>query len=235
MWAQIIGGVIGGVGAAYNIRKNNKKLAKAYLDQSKKMVKEYNYNIGALDNQQQSAFDSARVELFNLSVVGSKNISMVKTALGESGLEGRSHTQVEREVSGVLGMQKSSVQEAYQDVAKDLKVKRNNLYIQTNEALESAYKTMKSQQTSVMDALLFKIPQGVSQGMALAKGMTGDDSAVYGTEGRQAVTDIYANNGNINLYSYSSSGYGGFGGYSYNMGYGSAGPSAYNFQTGRWG
>lgn len=217
----VAGAVLGAIGTAFSIRKNNKKLAKAYLDQSKKMVKEYNYNIGALDNQQQSAFDATRVELFNLSVVGSKNISMVRTALGETGLEGRSHAQVEREVSGVLGMQKASTKEGYENVVKDLKVQRNNLYIQTNEALDSAYKSFKAQQTSVEEALIktaMGAAQGASMGASIGSSFGGAPSVGAGAGG--------ANKG---LYTYNASG-----GYSYNMGYGSAGPRAYNFQTGMW-
>lgn len=222
-----IGAVLGAVGTVFSIRKNNKKLAKAYLDQSKKMVKEYNYNINALDNQQQSAFDSARVELFNLSVVGSKNISMVRTALGETGLEGRSHAQVEREVSGVLGMQKASTKEAYQDVAKDLKVKRNNLYIQTNEALDSAYKSFKAQQTSVEEALI-KTAMGAAQGASMGASI----GSAFG--GAPTIGAGASPSAGGRLYSYNASGTGGFGGYSYNMGYGSVGPRVYNFQTGMW-
>lgn len=234
-WAAIIGGVLGGIGSAINIKRNNKKLAKAYIDQTGRMLKEYNYNLTAIDTQQANAYNATKVDLYNLSLVGSKNIAMVRTALGETGLEGRSHKQVEREVSGVLGMQKASTQENYEDIVNDLRVKRNNLYIQTEQALDSAYKTMKEQHVGTWDAIFFKIPQGVSQGMSLGMGMSGDDSAVYGTQGKQTVQNMYASNSNMNLYSYGTGASNNFQGYSYNMNYGSSGPSAYNFQTGRWG
>lgn len=232
-WAAVIGGIIGGIGSAINIRRNNKKLVKAYYYQSQKMIKEYNYNISALDSQQQSAYDATKVDLFNLSLVGSKNIAMVRTALNESGLEGRSHAQVERETSGILGMQKASTQENYADFAKDLKVKRNNLYIQTNEALESAYKTMKEQQTGVWDAIFFKIPQGVAQGMSLAQGMSSDDSTVYGTEGRNSILNTYASTKTMDLNSYNSSGYSGLGSYGFKFNT-SGGSGTQSYQFSRW-
>lgn len=234
-WGAIIGGVLGGVSTAVNIKKNNKRLAKAYIHQTGNILKEYNYNLTAVDTQQANAYNATKVDLYNLSLVGSKNIAMVRTALGETGLEGRSHQQVEREVSGVLGSQKASTQEGYENIVNDLRVKRNNLHIQTEEALYSAYKTMETKYVGTWEGLL-QVAQGAANGASMGMGLGGDSSAINGTEGKNAIIDMYSsNNSNLNLFSYGSGASTSIGGYSYNMNYGSSGPSAYNFQTGRWG
>ena len=113
--AQIIGAVVGAVATTMSIRKGNKRLIKAYKEQVKKISKNYNFALNNIDSQQQDAYKATLNELTNLSIIGSKNIAMVNVALAESGLEGRSHNQVSREVAGVLGSQKATTQENYEN------------------------------------------------------------------------------------------------------------------------
>ena len=228
--AQIIGAVVGAVATTMSIRKGNKRLIKAYKEQVKKISKNYNFALNNMDSQQQDAYKATLNELTNLSIIGSKNIAMVNVALAESGLEGRSHNQVSREVAGVLGSQKATTQENYENKVTGLKLDREALRIKTNTTFKDAHTNFRNSLTKGMDAV-FKIAQGAAQGASLGTaGASALDNSQAKDTANSMETSVYNNTPSSGqLYSYNN------GGYSYNMNYGSAGPKAYNFQSGHWG
>ena len=230
MAVQIIGAVIGAVATTMSIRKGNKRLIKAYKEQVKKISKNYNFALNNIDSQQQDAYKATLNELTNLSIIGSKNIAMVNVALAESGLEGRSHNQVSREVAGVLGSQKATTQENYENKVIGLKLDREALRIKTNHTFKDAHTNFRNSLTKGIDAV-FKIAEGAAKGASLGMaGASALDNSQAKTTANNMETSVYNNTPSSGqLYSYNN------GGYSYNMNYGSAGPKAYNFQSGHWG
>lgn len=178
----IIGGVVGGGSALIGIKRGNRSHIKAFKKQMQYLQMNYNYNQAALDRQERSMYDSAMVELFNLSVNAHQNNAQIEAALAETGTEGRSSEKIMQTVRGQTARQKTSYKEAYLNDVWNIRGQKEALYISTKAEVEQAKDQLSASYIHGTQAF-GQFANGVAMGAALGAATAGAASAVGGAIG----------------------------------------------------
>lgn len=199
----IIGGVVGAFGTAYGIREQQKAMKEAYLKQMETLLLNYNYNQQALDEEQRFTLESAKNELFNITLNGTQNNSAVFAAQAETGHEGRTGQQIARAITGQVERKRTGIIAGYEQDIYQIKRERDNLYIQTKRTADQAKENFNEMQASNFENV-FSVFQGSVKGSmigaAMGSGIGGGFGAMAG--GGSAA----AGSGSISLAGIGSSG-----------------------------
>lgn len=173
----IIGGVIGGGSSLIGIKRGNRSQIKAFKKQMQYLQMNYNYNQAALDRQERSMYDSAMVELFNLSVNAHQNNAQIEAALAETGTEGRSSKKIEQTVKGQTARQETAVKEAYTQQVWDVRGKKDALYISTKAEVDQSKDALRSNLVGGFPAFM-QVLSSAAQGAAIGAATAGAGSAL---------------------------------------------------------
>lgn len=173
----IIGGVIGGGSSIIGIKRGNRSQIKAFKKQMQYLQMNYNYNQAALDRQERSMYDSAMVELFNLSVNAHQNNAQIEAALAETGTEGRSSKKIEQTVHGQTARQETAVKEAYTQQVWDVRGKKDALYISTKAEVDQSKDALRSNLVGGFPAFM-QVLSSAAQGAAIGAATAGAGSAL---------------------------------------------------------
>lgn len=173
----VIGAVVGGGSSLYGIKKGNRSQIKAFKKQMQYLQMNYNYNQAALDRQERSMYDSAMVELFNLSVNAHQNNAQIEAALAETGTEGRSSKKIEQTVHGQTARQETATKEAYTQQVWDVRGKKDALYISTKADVEQSKDTLRSNLVGGFPAFM-QVLSSAAQGAAIGAATAGAGSAL---------------------------------------------------------
>lgn len=110
-------GIMAVAGAAMGAR-DKAKAEGAAMDaqnrQSIEQLKQMNYADANMRMEQREAAEQAMVDLTTTNLNGIRNQGMVRAAVAESGLEGRSMDAIEREVAGDTVRERAGITENYQ-------------------------------------------------------------------------------------------------------------------------
>lgn len=173
----IIGGVIGGGSSLIGIKRGNRSQIKAFKKQMQYLQMNYNYNQAALDRQERSMYDSAMVELFNLSVNAHQNNAQIEAVLAETGTEGRSSKKIEQTVKGQTARQETAVKEAYTQQVWDVRGKKDALYISTKAEVDQSKDALRSNLVGGFPAFM-QVLSSAAQGAAIGAATAGAGSAL---------------------------------------------------------
>lgn len=172
-----IGAVVGGGSALIGIKRGNRSQIKAFKKQMQYLQMNYNYNQAALDRQERSMYDSAMVELFNLSVNAHQNNAQIEAALAETGTEGRSSKKIEQTVHGQTARQETAVKEAYTQQVWDVRGKKDALYISTKAEVDQSKDALRSNLVGGFPAFM-QVLSSAAQGAAIGAATAGAGSAL---------------------------------------------------------
>ena len=172
-----IGAVVGGGSALIGIKKGNRSQIKAFKKQMQYLQMNYNYNQAALDRQERSMYDSAMVELFNLSVNAHQNNAQIEAALAETGTEGRSSKKIEQTVHGQTARQETAIKEDYTQQVWDVRGKKDALYISTKAEVDQSKDALRSNLVGGFPAFM-QVLSSAAQGAAIGAVTAGAGSAL---------------------------------------------------------
>lgn len=187
----VIGAVVGGGSSLYGIKKGNRNQIKAFKKQMQYLQMNYNYNQAALDRQERSMYDSAMVELFNLSLNAHQNNAQVEAALAETGTEGRSSKKIEQTIHGQTARQETAVKEAYTQQVWDVRGKKDALYISTKAEVDQSKDVLRSNLVGGFPAFM-QVLSSAAQGAAIGAATAGVGSALGSTLNAGASTALNA-------------------------------------------
>lgn len=141
----VIGAVAGGGSSLWQKSKYNRSLTKAFKKQMYYAQMNYNWNQNQLTRQEQSAYDNAVSNLFQLSYNALQNNATVEASLAETGYEGRTAGQIKRSISGAVLRQKTALKDAYETDVVNIRSQKDALYVQMKNSVEQARDQLKSQ------------------------------------------------------------------------------------------
>lgn len=173
----VIGAVVGGGSSLYGIKKGNRSQIKAFKKQMQYLQMNYNYNQAALDRQERSMYDSAMVELFDLSVNAHQNNAQIEAALAETGTEGRSSKKIEQTIHGQTARQETAVKEAYTQQVWDVRGTKDALYISTKAEVDQSKDALRSNLVGGFPAFM-QVLSSAAQGAAIGAATAGAGSAL---------------------------------------------------------
>ena len=173
----VIGAVVGGGSSIYGIKKGNRNQIKAFKKQMQYLQMNYNYNQAALDRQERSMYDSAMVELFNLSLNAYQNNAQIEAALAETGTEGRTSEKIKQTIHGQTERQNTAVKEAYTQQVWDVRGKKDALYISTKADVEQSKDVLRSNLVGGLPAFM-QVLNSAAQGAAIGAATAGAGSAL---------------------------------------------------------
>lgn len=173
----VIGAVVGGGSSLYGIKRGNRSQIKAFKKQMQYLQMNYNYNQAALDRQERSMYDSAMVELFNLSVNAHQNNAQIEAALAETGTEGRSSKKIEQTVHGQTARQDTAIKESYTQQVWDVRGKKDALYISTKAEVDQSKDALRSNLVGGFPAFM-QVLSSAAQGAAIGAATAGAGSAL---------------------------------------------------------
>lgn len=206
----IIGGVVGAFGTAHGIRDQQEAMKEAYLKQMETLLLNYNYNQQALDEEQRFTLESAKNELFNITLNGIQNNSAVFAAQAETGHEGRTGQQVARAITGQVERRRTGVIAGYEQDIYQIKRERDNLYIQTKRTVDQAEENFNEMQASDFENVMSVFQgsvKGSMIGAAIGSGIGGGFGAMAGGGSAAAGgASAAAGSGSISLAGIGSSG-----------------------------
>lgn len=193
----VIGAVAGGGSSLWQKSKYNRSLTKAFKKQMYYAQMNYNWNQNQLTRQEQSAYDNAVSNLFQLSYNALQNNATVEASLAETGYEGRTAGQIKRSISGAVLRQKAALKDAYETDVTNIRSQKDALYVQMKNSVEQARDQLKSQykggisylmeflDTSAKGAAIGAFTAGAGSALAGAAGGTG--GSIAGTVGGETV------------------------------------------------
>lgn len=193
----VIGAVAGGGSSLWQKSKYNRSLTKAFKKQMYYAQMNYNWNQNQLTRQEQSAYDNAVSNLFQLSYNALQNNATVEASLAETGYEGRTAGQIKRSISGAVLRQKTALKDAYETDVVNIRSQKDALYVQMKNSVEQARDQLKSQykggisylmeflDTSAKGAAIGAFTAGAGSALAGAAGGTG--GSIAGTVGGETV------------------------------------------------
>lgn len=133
------GAAIGGISSIMGLREQNKEIGRQIAAQNAQktlMVREMNYNLSSLDQEQKDQFDQAVTTLQGNSVNSIRNQGMIEAALGESNLEGRTMDAVMREVRGQDARVADSIRDSYGKSWTGLQNAKETSIMETQSSLD---------------------------------------------------------------------------------------------------
>lgn len=181
----VIGAVAGGGSSLWQKSKYNRKLTKAFKKQMYYAQMNYNWNQNQLTRQEQSAYDSAVSNLFQLSYNALQNNAAVEASLAEAGYEGRTAGQIKRTISGAVLRQKTALKDAYETDVVNIRSQKDALYVQMKNSVEQARDQLKSQYKGGISYLMEFLDTS-AKGAAIGAFTAGAGSALAGAAGGAA-------------------------------------------------
>lgn len=181
----VIGAVAGGGSSLWQKSKYNKSLTKAFKKQMYYAQMNYNWNQNQLTRQEQSAYDNAVSNLFQLSYNALQNNATVEASLAETGYEGRTSGQIKRSISGAVLRQKTALKDAYETDVVNIRSQKDALYVQMKNSVEQARDQLKSQYKGGISYLMEFLDTS-AKGAAIGAFTAGAGSALAGAAGGAA-------------------------------------------------
>lgn len=181
----VIGAVAGGGSSLWQKSKYNRSLTKAFKKQMYYAQMNYNWNQNQLTRQEQSAYDNAVSNLFQLSYNALQNNAAVEASLAETGYEGRTAGQIKRSISGAVLRQKTALKDAYETDVTNIRSQKDALYVQMKNSVEQARDQLKSQYKGGISYLMEFLDTS-AKGAALGAFTAGAGSALAGAAGGAA-------------------------------------------------
>lgn len=181
----VIGAVAGGGSSLWQKSKYNRSLTKAFKKQMYYAQMNYNWNQNQLTRQEQSAYDSAVSNLFQLSYNALQNNATVEASLAETGYEGRTAGQIKRSISGAVLRQKTALKDAYETDVTNIRSQKDALYVQMKNSVEQARDQLKSQYKGGISYLMEFLDTS-AKGAAIGAATAGAGSALAGAAGGAA-------------------------------------------------
>lgn len=181
----VIGAVAGGGSSLWQKSKYNRSLTKAFKKQMYYAQINYNWNQNQLTRQEQSAYDNAVSNLFQLSYNALQNNATVEASLAETGYEGRTAGQIKRSISGAVLRQKTALKDAYETDVVNIRSQKDALYVQMKNSVEQARDQLKSQYKGGISYLMEFLDTS-AKGAAIGAFTAGAGSALAGAAGGAA-------------------------------------------------
>lgn len=181
----VIGAVAGGGSSLWQKSKYNRSLTKAFKKQMYYAQMNYNWNQNQLTRQEQSAYDNAVSNLFQLSYNALQNNATVEASLAETGYEGRTAGQIKRSISGAVLRQKTALKDAYETDVTNIRSQKDALYVQMKNTVEQARDQLKSQYKGGISYLM-EFLDTTAKGAAIGAATAGAGSALAGAAGGAA-------------------------------------------------
>lgn len=181
----VIGAVAGGGSSLWQKSKYNRSLTKAFKKQMYYAQMNYNWNQNQLTRQEQSAYDNAVSNLFQLSYNALQNNATVEASLAETGYEGRTAGQIKRSISGAVLRQKTALKGAYETDVTNIRSQKDALYVQMKNSVEQARDQLKSQYKGGISYLM-EFLDTTAKGAAIGAATAGAGSALAGAAGGAA-------------------------------------------------
>lgn len=181
----VIGAVAGGGSSLWQKSKYNRSLTKAFKKQMYYAQMNYNWNQNQLTRQEQSAYDNAVSNLFQLSYNALQNNATVEASLAETGYEGRTAGQIKRSISGAVLRQKTALKDAYETDVVNIRSQKDALYVQMKNSVEQARDQLKSQYKGGISYLMEFLDTS-AKGAAIGAFTAGAGSALAGATGGAA-------------------------------------------------
>ena len=181
----VIGAVAGGGSSLWQKSKYNRSLTKAFKKQMYYAQMNYNWNQNQLTRQEQSAYDNAVSNLFQLSYNALQNNATVEASLAETGYEGRTSGQIKRSISGAVLRQKTALKDAYETDVVNIRSQKDALYVQMKNSVEQARDQLKSQYKGGISYLMEFLDTS-AKGAAIGAFTAGAGSALAGAAGGAA-------------------------------------------------
>lgn len=181
----VIGAVAGGGSSLWQKSKYNRSLTKAFKKQMYYAQMNYNWNQNQLTRQEQSAYDNAVSNLFQLSYNALQNNATVEASLAETGYEGRTAGQIKRSISGAVLRQKTALKGAYETDVVNIRSQKDALYVQMKNSVEQARDQLKSQYKGGISYLMEFLDTS-AKGAAIGAFTAGAGSALAGAAGGAA-------------------------------------------------
>lgn len=178
----VIGAVAGGGSSLWQKSKYNRSLTKAFKKQMYYAQMNYNWNQNQLTRQEQSAYDNAVSNLFQLSYNALQNNATVEASLAETGYEGRTAGQIKRSISGAVLRQKTALKDAYETDVTNIRSQKDALYVQMKNSVEQARDQLKSQYKGGMSYVMEFLDIS-AKGAAIGAATAGAGSALAGAAG----------------------------------------------------
>lgn len=178
----VIGAVAGGGSSLWQKSKYNRSLTKAFKKQMYYAQMNYNWNQNQLTRQEQSAYDNAVSNLFQLSYNALQNNATVEASLAEAGYEGRTAGQIKRSISGAVLRQKTALKGAYETDVTNIRSQKDALYVQMKNSVEQARDQLKSQYKGGISYLMEFLDTSV-KGATIGAFTAGAGSALVGAAG----------------------------------------------------
>lgn len=175
----VIGAVAGGGSSLWQKSKYNRSLTKAFKKQMYYAQMNYNWNQNQLTRQEQSAYDNAVSNLFQLSYNALQNNATVEASLAETGYEGRTAGQIKRSISGAVFRQKTALKDAYETDVTNIRSQKDALYVQMKNSVEQARDQLKSQYKGGISYLMEFLDTS-AKGAAIGAFTAGAGSALAG-------------------------------------------------------
>lgn len=179
------GAVAGGGSSLWQKSKYNRSLTKAFKKQMYYAQMNYNWNQNQLTRQEQSAYDNAVSNLFQLSYSALQNNATVEASLAETGYEGRTAGQIKRSISGAVLRQKTALKDAYETDVTNIRSQKDALYVQMKNSVEQARDQLKSQYKGGISYLMEFLDTS-AKGAAIGAFTAGAGSALAGAAGGAA-------------------------------------------------
>lgn len=179
------GAVAGGGSSLWQKSKYNRSLTKAFKKQMYYAQMNYNWNQNQLTRQEQSAYDNAVSNLFQLSYNALQNNATVEASLAETGYEGRTSGQIKRSLSGAVLRQKTALKDAYETDVVNIRSQKDALYVQMKNSVEQARDQLKSQYKGGISYLMEFLDTS-AKGAAIGAFTAGAGSALAGAAGGAA-------------------------------------------------
>lgn len=181
----VIGAVAGGGSSLGQKSKYNRSLTKAFKKQMYYAQMNYNWNQNQLTRQEQSSYDNAVSNLFQLSYNALQNNATVEASLAETGYEGRTAGQIKRSISGAVLRQKTALKDAYETDVTNIRSQKDALYVQMKNSVEQARDQLKSQYKGGISYLMEFLDTS-AKGAAIGAFTAGAGSALAGAAGGAA-------------------------------------------------
>lgn len=181
----VIGAVAGGGSSLWQKSKYNRSLTKAFKKQMYYAQMNYNWNQNQLTRQEQSAYDNAVSNLFQLSYNALQDNATVEASLAETGYEGRTAGQIKRSISGAVLRQKTALKDAYETDVTNIRSQKDALYVQMKNSVEQARDQLKSQYKGGISYLMEFLDTS-AKGAAIGAFTAGAGSALAGAAGGAA-------------------------------------------------
>lgn len=181
----VIGAVAGGGSSLWQKSKYNRSLTKAFKKQMYYAQMNYNWNQNQLTRQEQSAYDNAVSNVFQLSYSALQNNATVEASLAETGYEGRTAGQIKRSISGAVLRQKTALKDAYETDVTNIRSQKDALYVQMKNSVEQARDQLKSQYKGGISYLMEFLDTS-AKGAAIGAFTAGAGSALAGAAGGAA-------------------------------------------------